>query len=212
MSWYEDPNCEAAAEREHIVIAYAADLAFPSGNVRLTTWTDTLSIDGNDFTPAMNGDGQLLVAIQESVERAQLYAERWTYQLSGVDPSVVPESEIDDSLGSAVIEYEIYIDPDTRQMIGFETVREGTISKIRRLDANEPLIEVHCEHRLVILEDSDGWRYTKQHQEKFFSGDLGCDFAASLESKEVQWGGKRVVAGGFYRNVIDRAIYNAQNN
>ena len=212
MSWYTDSNCQAAAEREAILIAWAADLDFPSGHVRLSTYTDTLTIDGNSYVPGYNSAGQLLVAIQEPVERAQLYAERWTYQLAGVDPSVVPESEIDNSYGRSVTEYEVYIDNDTRQMIGYEIRREGRISKIRRRDSDEPLIEVDCEHRLVILEKSSGWRYTTQHQDKFFSGDLGCDFTASLESKELIWGGHRVVAGGFAGNLLYRVRTAVKSN
>lgn len=207
MTWFTDANCAAAALRENAMLAYAVALEFPSGNLYITTWKGGLTIDGDVYVPGYNEAGDILVAMTEPVERAQLYAETWTYQLAGVDPSVIPESEIDDSFGGSVTEYEVWFDPTTREMIGYELRREGTISKIRTRDSDEPLIEVDVEHRLVVLEDSDGWRYTGQHQDRFFPGgtrDEGCDLTAGLESKEVIWGGFRVVPGGFIPNLLVR--------
>lgn len=210
MTWNTDANVQAEAAKELVLVVKAADLAFPSGNVRISTYTDTLSIDGNDFVPGYNDEGQLLVFVKEPVERAQLYAEKWTYQLAGVDPSVLPESEIDDSLGSAVIEYEVWLDPETRAQVGYEVTREGRISKVRRRDSAEPMIEVDCEHRLVVLEKADNLRYTDEHQQKyFFSGDKGCEFTRELESVEVIWGGRKVnvgVIGGTIRSHVSARL------
>jgi hypothetical protein len=209
VTWFTDANCAAAALRENAMLAYAVDLDFPSGHVRITTWKGGVSILGNTFVPGFNEAGDILVAMKEPIERAQLYAETWTYQLAGVDVSVIPESELDNSYGRSVTEYEVWFDPETRAMIGYEIRREGTISKPRRRDGAEPLIEIDVEHRLVILEDADLWRFTGQHQDKFFptgTRDEGCDLTASLESKEVIWGGKRVEAGGAIRNVIRNSV------
>lgn len=198
MTWFTDANCAAAALRENAMLGYAVDLEFPSGHVRITTWQGGVTIGADSFVPGYNEAGDILVAMKEPTERAQLYAETWTYQLAGVDPSVIPESEIDNSYGGAVIEYECWFDPDTRALIGYEERRRGTISKMRRRDGDEPLIEVDVENELVMLEDADGWRYTGQHQDQFFPDvprDQGCDVTAGLESKEIIWGGHRALAG-----------------
>jgi hypothetical protein len=212
MTWFSDSNVAAESIKEHVLVVYAADLEFPSGNVRVCTYTDSITIDGDTFDSGYSDSGVLLVSVQEPVERVQLYAERWTYQLAGVHPSVIPESEIDDSYGGRVIEYEVWIDPVTRTVVGYEIRREGLISKMRRRDGAEMLIEVDVEHRLVILEDSDEWRYTGQHQRQFFAGDEGCDLVAELDSVEVIWGGKRVQAGGWFGNLMGSLNLRAQAN
>ena len=187
MSWFSDPNCEAAALAEVAAVAYAVDLEFPSGHVRLHTWTGDLTIGGNVYT----GTGTL-GAISDVPERAELTAEQWTYRLSGVDVTVLPESEIDNCFGRSVIEYEVWFNPETYAVIGTEIRREGTMGRVRRRDGSQPVIEISCETRLVMLEQADSWSYTSEHQADFFPGDLGCDFARELDSVEVIWAGKRV--------------------
>lgn len=200
MSWFSDPNCEAAAIAEVAVVVYAVDLDFPSGHVRLHTGTGPLTIGGNIYT----GTGTL-GSISDVPERAQLTAERWDYKLSGVDPTVVPESEIDDCFGRSVVEYEVWLNPENHAVIGAETRREGTMGRVRRRDGASPVIEVSCETRLVMLEQPDGWRYTGEHQDKFFSGDLGCHLVGELDSVEVIWGGKRVQGGGEHPRLRGRS-------
>jgi hypothetical protein len=186
VSWFDDPNCEAAAIAEHAAVAYAVDFDFPSGHVRLWTWTGELILGGNTYT----GTGTL-GSISDTPERTQLTSEQWTYSLSGVDPTVIPESEIDNCFGRSCTEYEVWLNPETYAVIGYEIRREGTMGPGRRRDGKDPVIQIRCETRLALLELTDGWRYTTEHQEKFFSGDLGCDFARELESKEIIWAGKR---------------------
>jgi len=184
MSWFTDANCEAESLKDHVCLAYAVDLDFPSAHVRVGSWSGDLIIGGNVFT----GVGTL-GSVSNVPERAQLTTERWVYMLSGVDPAVVPESEIDNCFGRSVIEYEVWINPATFAVIGTEINREGTMGRVRRRDGGEPCIEVSCETRLVILEQADGWRFTTEHQEKFFSGDLGLDFVRRMESITLNWGG-----------------------
>jgi len=191
VSWFTDANCEAASQLEHAQVCYAVDLDFPSGHVRLHTALGDLSIGGNTYT----GVGQI-GTIQGTPDRAKLASERWTYGLIGVDPSVVPESEIDNCFGRSVAEYEVWFAPATGATIGFETNREGRMGRVRRIHGGPtPLIEVSCENRLVLLDQADAWRWTDEHQQQYFSGDLGCDQDKNLDSKEVIWGGSRITPG-----------------
>lgn len=190
MSWFTDPLCEAESLKEHAVIAYAVSLDFPSGFVRLTTWPGDISIASNTYTSTGT-----LGSVSNVPEKAQLTAERWTYALSGVDPSVVPESEIDNCFGRAVIEYEVWLNADTHAVIGYEIKREGLMGRVRRRDGASPVIQVDCETRLVIVEQPDGWLYTDEHQQDFYSGDTGCKHVRELDSIEIIWNGKRVDAG-----------------
>lgn len=202
MSWFTDPLCEAESLKEHVVMAYAVDMDFPSGHVRLTTWPGGLTLGGTAFTDAKN-----LGSVSDVPETAELTAERWTYSLSMVDPSVVPESEIDNCFGHSVVEYEVWLDSTTYAVIGYEIKREGTMGRVRRRrGGSTPLIEVDCETRLVILEQIDGWLYTSEHQAEFFSGDTGLDQVKELGSVEVIWNGKRIQAGGVPGYLANRIL------
>lgn len=192
MSWFTDPNCAAAAALEHVAIAYCVDFDFPSGHVRLGTWSGSLIVNGQVYL-GVGGLG----SISNVPEKVALASERWSYLLSGVDPSVVPESEIDNCYGRSVTEYEVWMNPTTYAVIGFEINREGRMGRVRRRDGGTPIIEVNCQTRLAILEQPDSWRYTTEHQAQFFAGDTGFDQAKELESVEIIWGGKRVEPGGY---------------
>lgn len=192
MTWFTDANCQAASILEHAQICYAVDFDFPSGHVRYHTALGDLTINSNVYT----GVGSL-GSIAGVPDRAKLQSEKWSYILSGVDPSVVPESEIDACFGRSATEYEVWFTPATQALIGFEINREGRMSGIRRRDGGAtPVIEVSCENRLVILDQADGWRYTDEHQQQWFTGDLGCDQTKNLESKQVIWNGGTVEPGG----------------
>lgn len=200
MSWFNDANCQAASLLEHAQICYAVDLDFVSGHVRLHTALGDITINGNVYT----GVGTL-GNISGVPSRAKLQSESWAYLLSGVDLAVVPESELDNSFGRSVTEYEVWIAPESQATIGFEINNEGRISNARRRHGGpQPVIEVACENRLVILDQADGWRWTDEHQQQFFSGDLGCDQTKNVESKEVLWGGSRVDPGApsYYRGHV----------
>jgi len=191
MTWWTDANLEALYAREHIIEAVAIDADFPSGHLRLTSWLAGLTIGGNSYTSVAG-----IAGIEETDETTQLISEPRVYTLSGVDPSVVPESEIDDAWGRSWVEYLVGIDPDTHQVVGSEVNWEGYIAQIRRLDSLTPVIQVHVKHRLSGLDQSDGWRRTQQHQAEFFSGDTGYRHAEGMGRNELLWGGLRVAPGG----------------
>ncbi len=192
MSWFTDANCQAEAEKEHCELCYAVDFDFASGHVRFHTGIGDLSVGGNTYT----GLGSI-AALGRIPDRATLTAERWSYQVSYVDPSAIPESEIDSCFRRSVTEYEVWINPTTKAVIGYEINREGTMAGIRRMDGQVPIIQVDCETRLVILEQSDGLRYTDEHQRTyFFSGDTGCNQVGANETTEIIWNGSRVTLGG----------------
>lgn len=196
MSWFTDAACEAASLLEHAVIAYAVDFDFPSDHVRLSTYIGDLTIDSNVYL----GVGGMAGISGES-EKAALVADKRVYSLAWHDPTVVPESELNDCFGRSVTEYEVWIHPETRAVIGYEINWEGRMSRPRRRDGASPLMEMHCENRLVILEDADSWRYTSEHQVKFFPGDTGLDHVKETDSVDIIWGGYRVVPGGLLPNL-----------
>lgn len=190
MSWFTDSNVEALYDREHMIEALAVKAEFPSGDVLLTSWPAGLAINGDAFISAHG-----IVEIEEAEETAQRIFEPRVYSISGIDLTVIPESEIDDSFGSAWTEYLIGIDPDTYQVVGYEESWAGYIGRMRRLDSLTPVIQVHVNHRLAALNQADGYRRTNEHHIQFFNGDVGYSHVKSLGAAEIIWGGQRVNPG-----------------
>jgi hypothetical protein len=196
MSWFETVanETESAKNRYHMFIA--VDFDFPSGHVRLWTGSGLITLSGSDYL----GIGDL-GRVSPTVDRSNLTVERKTYQLQGaiVDPALVSEADIDDSFGRAVVEYLGFLNNDTHQLLATPEINfEGEISNIRRVDGPEPMIEVNADSRLIMLDQNDGWRYTHQHQIEFFPAlplDLGFNEMPKLDTREVLWGGRRVIAG-----------------
>jgi hypothetical protein len=196
MTWFVSSTNQTESAKAHVAPFIAVDLDFSSGHVRLWTGLGNLVIGGNTYTGA-----GYLARIKAAPEHSNLTVERRTYQLAGADvnPAVVPEADIDSSFGRSVIEYLGFLNADTGQLVDTpETNFEGEISNIRRSDGPEPVIEVNADHRMVILDQNDGWRWTHEHQQEFYPAaptDNGLNQMAAIELREVLWGGKRVIAG-----------------
>lgn len=189
MTWFTDPDNQAESVKPHSIQVIALDGDFPSGHLRLSTWLAPLEINGNTFTAAGN-----LIKIPENVENLQLTADTRSYQLSGVDPAAIPESEIDACFGRSFVEYLVWLDGATHQVIGWEISFEGRMDKVQRRDGGQPTIEVNAEHRLVILDGTDGWCYTDPHQKQFDANDTGLDQVQLAGSISINWGGGGVPA------------------
>jgi len=191
MTWFENASNETEAAKEHVEFFVAVDFDFPSGHGRYWSGVGDITIGGNAYT----GLG-VLGSISIPTETTNLVAERKTYQLSGVDPALIAESDIDDSYGRTIIEYFGFLSPQTKALVAEPEVNwEGRIDSFRRVDGSSPIIEVNAEHRMVLLDRPDGWRYTHEHQQRFFAGDKGFDQVVALETKELIWGGRRAVIG-----------------
>lgn len=190
MTWFADSDNQTESAKSHNLLVVAIDADFPDGHVRLSTFPGPLTINGNSYVGAGN-----LGKISLDTETTQLLATTRTYQLSGVDPALVPETEIDNCFGRSFTEYLVWLNAETRKVIGFEVNFEGRMDKVARRDGAEPLIELSVEHRLVILDRSDGWCYTDEHQKQFFSGDNGLDQVRANGSVYITWGGGTVMSG-----------------
>ena len=192
MTWFSSSANETEAARDSGIFMFlAVSFAFPSGSVYFWTGIGDLVIGANTYL----GAGQL-GEISKAPDRVGLTAERKTYKLSGTDPSIVPESEIDDSFGGSIVEYCGFINQSTGALVDTPEINwEGRIDSIQRQDGYEPAIIVNAEHRLITLDQVDGWRYTHEHQQRFYAGDDGFSLVKSTQTKEILWGGKRVVVG-----------------
>ena len=193
MTWFADGTNQTEAAKEHVDFFLAVEFDFPSGFTRLCSGTVDITINGQTYLAT----GQF-GRVSTLIDRVNLTVERRTYQLAGaeIDPSIVSETDIDGSFGRSVVEYFGFVDPTTKALIAAPEINfEGEISGVHRVDGAESVIEVDVEHRFVLLEQADDLRYTHEHQQQFFAGDLGFDQVSTIETTEVLWGGYRVIPG-----------------
>lgn len=54
--------------------------------------------------------------------------------------------------------------------------------------ADTSTITLSYESRLIDLQRARESRYTNEDQQRAFAGDLGCEFVASLQEKQITWG------------------------
>jgi hypothetical protein len=201
MTWFASSTNALEAAKEHYLMFLAVAFDFPSGAARFWTGIGDISISGDTYLGAGT-----LGSISMPEERSSLSFESKVYRLAGVDPSLVSESDIDDSFGRSVTEYFGFLNPDTRQLIDTPEVNwEGRIDSMRRVDGSNPLIEVKAEHRLVMLDQTDDWCFTHEHQQQFYAADLGFDRIPTLELKQITWNGYAVGIKGQLQRLIDRA-------
>jgi hypothetical protein len=168
----------------------AVAFAFPSGTQRFWTGFGDLSFGGDAYI----GTGTL-GSITVKPENVRLLAERKTYQLSGVDPLLASEADIDASFGRSVTEYLGFLSAAGTVVATPEIYWEGRMDNIRRVYGENPVIEVNAEHRLVMMDRPDGWRFTHEHQLMFYAADLGFRETSSVETSNVLWGGYGVLPG-----------------
>lgn len=190
MSWFQTSANETEAAREHVCMFLAVEFDFVSAVYRFWSGLGSLSINGQTFI----GTGDL-GKISVSPDNSRLIAEPKTYQLAGVDLTIISETDLENCYGRGVTEYFGFLKQDGSLFATPETNWEGRMDKARRVDGLSPLVEINAEHRLVLLDKADGWRYTHEHHQQFFPGDNGFREMPSVATAEILWGGYRVLTG-----------------
>src|SRR5262245_57799861 len=100
----------------------AVDLDFPSAHVRLWSGLGTIQINGNDYL----GSGQM-GSVADVPDGTKLVGEEMLYRLTGVDPSIVSEADIDGCFGRSVTEYFGFLTETGQLVAAPEVRREGRI-------------------------------------------------------------------------------------
>lgn len=168
--------------------AVFAFLDFQGGAVRVWDGVGTKSWGGNNYT----GLGYLgsISPIEESTD---VRANGIVMQLSGVPSSLIATVLGDNYnrracsvwIGALNQAGALVADPD----LAFS-------GRMNNVDfdkgAETSVIRVFAESRLVDLLRSRERRYTHEHQQIDFSGDLGLEYMARSQSTPLMWGGKSV--------------------
>lgn len=190
MTWFLQSANQTEADKVRCAPFLAVDLDFSSGHLRVWSGHGTMSINGNDYL----GIGTM-GSVTFTPDSAKMVAEQKTYRLSGVDPSLISESDIDNCFGRSVTEYLGFLTEAGALVAAPEVNWEGRMGIVRRADSSEPYIEVGAKSRLADLDKSDDWCYTHEHQQSFFAGDDGLKLVPSTITAEVIWQGGKVGVG-----------------
>jgi hypothetical protein len=193
VSWFVYSANQTEAAKSRCCAFLAVDFDFLSGHQRYWTGGGQITLFGNTYL----GVGEL-GSISNPPEHVRPVAEKKVYSLSGaaVDISTLSEADIDASFGRSVTEYLGFLDVDTMQVVANPEINwEGTIGTIRRVDGSQPAVEITTDSILALKDRADGWRYTHEHQQMFFSGDLGLREVPSIMQRQLLWGGYYVYPG-----------------
>jgi hypothetical protein len=165
-----------------------AFLDFQGGAVRVWDGVGSLTWGGNTYT----GLGYL-GAVSPIEESADTRANGIVLSVSGV-PSSLIASVLGDNYNRREVSVWIgALDAAGALVADPEVAFTGKMNNVD-FDKGEKtsIIRIYAESRLVDLLRSRERRYTHEHQQIDFPGDLGLEYMARAQSTPLQWGGARV--------------------
>lgn len=183
--------------------AIFVEAQFPSGWLRFWTGLGEITWGGRTWT----GAGTLL-GIGTIEETTDVVATGTTITLSGVPTDLVSACINEAQQG---LPGQIYL--------GFLTSAGAVIPDpvpafSGRLDvptlfdgADRCEIQVTYESRLIDLNRSREWRYTHESQQQISPGDLGFEYVAALQDKEIRWGLGQSLAGQSSAGRQNHSVY-----
>lgn len=159
----------------------AIKVEFDSGDLLLWNGTREATIAGETYTPA----GSLL-SVSDVEETSDISARGITITIAGLDAAAT----------SAALQ-EPYQNRLASVMFG--TIDDGVYNGYTvfkgRMDvmsisegAETSTIEIAVENRLIDLERPRVYRYTSEDQKALYPNDLGLDYVADIQDKNILWG------------------------
>jgi len=183
---------EAAVESSYVRPAFFVHANFDSGDLNLWTGYGAIIANGRTYT----GVGTLL-DISGVDETIDLSAKGIKLTLSGVQSSLISIARDEDYQGrqlellfAAISNSGTLINDPVIMFSGFMdtmTINDG---------GDTATIELTVENRLIEFERTRVRRYTAEDQQIDYPGDLGLQFVADLEEKEIVWGRLALFNGG----------------
>jgi len=174
----------AAATNPNVRPAFFAFLDLDSGPVRVWTGYGNFVLDGDTYAGV--GTFGNISPISESTG---VRANGIELSLSGIPAEVVslvlsePYRGRPVSLKMAVLDASLAVIADAVEVFA------GRIDTMSLNDSGETsVVTIAAESRLIDLERPRETRYTDEEQQRLFPGDLGLEYVAGLQDKELPWG------------------------
>ena len=157
---------------------------FDSGDLNLWTGIGPIVFDGDTYTGA--GD---LISVSEIEEVSDIEARGVSFGLSGVPASLRSLALTEDYQGRPLTGFFGTLEADGTLTADPAVIFKGNMDVMSFDNTGETMtFTLQVENRLIDLRRVKTRRYTSEDQKTEFSGDLGCDFVASLQEKEIIWG------------------------
>lgn len=176
-----------ALAAESVRLAYLVELAFDSGAVRL--WTGAGNFDWTATGRTFTGAGTLLeVSAVEETQRVE--ANGIDITLSGISSTIVSYALTENYRNRRVRVWLALFDPTSGALIADPvSIFAGRMDTMHLTDAGETSqVRVTCESRLIDLQRPRERRFTDEDQQELFPGDLGLEYVAGLQEREIAWG------------------------
>jgi len=175
----------AACAAQQVAPAYLVELVFDSAPLRLWSGRGNITWSGKTFV----GTGTL-GGISEIEETAKIAANGIELSLSGIPSASISLALTEPYRGRRAYVWLAFFNITTGTMIANPVpVFAGRMDTMRVKDSGETsTIALSCESKLIDLERPRERRYTHEDQQDLFPGDLGLEFVAGLQEKELFWG------------------------
>jgi|TARA_Y100000114_G_scaffold63856_1_gene58502 hypothetical protein len=163
---------------------YAILLDFATDPIRLWTGLGDISFGGESYVGGAN-----ILAIQTAKETGQIQANGATITLSGIPTDLISVAL---NINYQSRNAEIYfgaLDANNAVIADPYIIFKGFMDTMSISDDGlTATIIINIENRLIRLENSKIRRFTSEDQKIDFPDDLGLDFIADLQDKELVWG------------------------
>lgn len=184
MSRSINSTLNAEFNKDSLSLIFFIKSVWNSGTVYLWTGYEDITFDGQTWSGAGH-----LVGISSVNEEAKIHASGVDFQMSGIPGSLVSLILDDARQGNEVSLWVGAIDQSQaivgtpyklfQGLMDVPSIQEG---------ASSSTITVTAENRLIELNRANTVRYTDRFQQDRFTGDLGLEYVAGMQNKEVHWG------------------------
>lgn len=191
MTRFSVPANATAVTRSHVPYVLFAAFDFVSGVIRVSSWDRDFSFSGNTYT----GLGQF-VGVGTIKESADLAPDRLEFSLSQVPTSTMSDTLTQAYFGRSASLYVGYLN-ESNALVGTpHLIWEGRMEQLRvRSEEGGSIINLVCQNRLILWNQTAAWLYTHEHQREFDPDDLFFDQVSSLPNKIAKWGDENVNTG-----------------
>lgn len=174
----------AAAAASHRIAVPLIEMYFHSGTLRITLCPWSITVGADTYASAVVVQFRQLHESVNSIEGIEFTA-------NGLDPAVMTLATMEPNKGRGrlVRLLKAYLHPDTHALIGApKVVNDYRIRSIPIQETNsECKLTIIAEHYDAELGRAAPTRLNDSDQQRFFPGDLGCQYAEQMVEKIIVW-------------------------
>ena len=176
-----------ACAAEQVRIAYLVEFSFDSGPLRM--WTGQGDFDWVAAGKVFLGLGELL-AVSGVEETQRVEANGITVTVSGISSTNIAYALAENYRNRRARVWLALFDLVTDALIADPvSIFAGRMDTMQITDAGASAqIRIACESKLIDLQRARERRYTHEDQTDLYPGDLGLQYVAGLQEREVAWG------------------------